>query len=189
MWKWKPDLDAQSGCMNTSWLQWKDANWSGTGTSHDHLDWPRLSYRELFKEGDEEADRGNDGKTTSKSGLALNGTSYYRKPRTARSWLLVTCVLENMLASWGHEKEFSNSHFSKDLLSEDLKTLSFLTVRTVWRRSKFVCWLIAWGTADLFPFLHAEQCEQVSDQSAAGSDGRLWREEPGVRHGGHQHYR
>ena len=22
--------------------QWKDANWSGTGTSHDHLDWPRL---------------------------------------------------------------------------------------------------------------------------------------------------
>ena len=39
---------------------------------------------------DEEADRGNDGKTTSKSGLALNGTSYYGKPRTARSggsWL------------------------------------------------------------------------------------------------------
>ena len=33
---------------------------------------------------------GNDGKTTSKSGLALNGTSYYRKLRTARSggsWL------------------------------------------------------------------------------------------------------
>ena len=29
-----------------------------------------------FKEGDEEADRGNDGKTTSKSGLALNGISY-----------------------------------------------------------------------------------------------------------------
>ena len=26
---------------------------------------PRLSYREQFKEGDEEADRGNDGKTTS----------------------------------------------------------------------------------------------------------------------------
>ena len=37
----------------------------GTGTSNDHLDWPRLSYREQFKEGDEEADRGNDGKTTS----------------------------------------------------------------------------------------------------------------------------
>ena len=65
-------------------------NLLGTGTSHDHLDWPRLSYREQFKEGDEEADRGNDGKTTSKSGLALNGIYYYRKPRTARSggsWL------------------------------------------------------------------------------------------------------
>ena len=44
---------------------WKDANWSSKGTSHDHLDWPRLSYREQFKEGDEETDRGNDGKTTS----------------------------------------------------------------------------------------------------------------------------
>ena len=52
------------------------------GTSHDHLDWPRLSYREQFKEGDEEADRGNDGKTTSKSGLALNGIYYYGKLRT-----------------------------------------------------------------------------------------------------------
>ena len=48
------------------------------GTSHDHLDWPRLSYREQFKEGDKEADRGNDGKTTSKSGLALKGIYYYR---------------------------------------------------------------------------------------------------------------
>ena len=76
--------------MKTSWLQWKDANWSGTGTSHDHLDWQRLSYREQFKEEDEEADRGNDGKVTSKNGLALNGTSYYGKLRTARSggsWL------------------------------------------------------------------------------------------------------
>ena len=66
------------------------ANGSGTGTSHDHLDWPRLSYREQFKEGDEEADRGNDGKTTSKSGLALNGMYFYGKPRTGRSagsWL------------------------------------------------------------------------------------------------------
>ena len=26
--------------------------------SYDHLDWPRLSYREQFKEEDEEADRG-----------------------------------------------------------------------------------------------------------------------------------
>ena len=34
--------------------------------------------------------RGNDGKTTSKSGLALNGINYYGKLRTARSeesWL------------------------------------------------------------------------------------------------------
>ena len=53
------------------------------GTSHDHLDWQRLSYKEQFKEGDEGADRGNGGKTTSKSGLALNGTSYYEKLRTA----------------------------------------------------------------------------------------------------------
>ena len=57
---------------------------------HDHLDWPRLSYREQFKEGDEEADRGNDGKTTPMSRVALNGISYYGKPRTVRSggsWL------------------------------------------------------------------------------------------------------
>ena len=47
-----------------------------------HLDWPRLSNREQFKEEDEEADTGNDGKTTSKSGLALNGISYYGKLRT-----------------------------------------------------------------------------------------------------------
>ena len=38
-----------------------------------------------FKEADEEADRGNDGKTTSKSGLALSGTYYYGKPRAAKS--------------------------------------------------------------------------------------------------------
>ena len=42
----------------------------GTGTSHDHLDWPRLSYWEQFKEEDEKANRENDGKTTLKSGLA-----------------------------------------------------------------------------------------------------------------------
>ena len=57
---------------------------------YDHLDWPRLSYREQFKEGEVEADRGNDGKTTSKSGLALNRIYYYGNPRTARSggsWL------------------------------------------------------------------------------------------------------
>ena len=57
---------------------------------HYHLDWQRLSYREQFKEGDEEADRGNDGNTTSESGLASNGINYYGKLRTARSggsWL------------------------------------------------------------------------------------------------------
>ena len=51
---------------------------------------PRLSYREQFKEEDEEADRGNDGKTTSNSGLALNRINYYGKLRTTRSggsWL------------------------------------------------------------------------------------------------------
>ena len=47
------------------------------GRQHQRVDWPRLSYREQYKKGDEEADRGNDGKTTSKSGLAktiLQGT-------------------------------------------------------------------------------------------------------------------
>ena len=48
--KWKRELETPSGRMKTSWLQWKDANWSGTGASRDHLDWPRLSYREQFKE-------------------------------------------------------------------------------------------------------------------------------------------
>ena len=54
------------------------------------LDCPRLSYRDQAKKGDVEAVRGNDGKTTSKSRLALNGIFYYGKPRTARSggsWL------------------------------------------------------------------------------------------------------
>ena len=63
---------------------------TGVVRAHDHLDWPRLSYRKQFKEGDEEADRGNDGTTTPKSGLTLNETSYYGKLRTARSggsWL------------------------------------------------------------------------------------------------------
>ena len=59
------------------------------GTAHDHLDWPRLSYGEQFKEGDEEADRGNYGKTTSKSGLAFNGIYFYGKPRTAEWTMLV----------------------------------------------------------------------------------------------------
>ena len=83
--QWKPELETPSGHMKTSWLQWKDTNWSGMGMSHDRLDWPRLSCREQFKEEDKEADRGKDGKTTSNSGLALNGIYYYGKLRTARS--------------------------------------------------------------------------------------------------------
>ena len=59
---------------------------SRRGTSHDHLDWPRLSYREQFKEGDEEADSGNDEKTTSKSGLALNGILLLRKAENLEEW-------------------------------------------------------------------------------------------------------
>ena len=69
--------------------------WDGTLSGILHDLWTTLehfepSYREQFKEGDEEADRGNDGKTTSKSKLALNGICYYGQPRTARSggsWL------------------------------------------------------------------------------------------------------
>ena len=60
------------------------------GTSHDHLDWTRLSYREQFKEGDDEADREDDRKTTSESGLAFNGTSFCENLRTVRrggNWL------------------------------------------------------------------------------------------------------
>ena len=62
--------------------------WYGHVTRSSGL--ARLSYMEQFKEEDEEADRGNDGKTTSKSGLAFNGTSHYGKLRTERSggsWL------------------------------------------------------------------------------------------------------
>ena len=50
----------------------------------------RLANREQYKEGDREADRGNDGKTTSERGLALGGTAYCGKLRTARneeSWM------------------------------------------------------------------------------------------------------
>ena len=60
-------------------------NWYGHVTPY-HLYWPRLSYREQFKEGDEEADRGNDGKTTSKSGLALHGMYYYAEAENREEW-------------------------------------------------------------------------------------------------------
>ena len=46
---------------------------------------PRLFYREQYEVEDEEEHRENDGKTTSESGLALNGTSHCGKLRTARS--------------------------------------------------------------------------------------------------------
>jgi len=54
------------------------------------MDWPRLSYREQYKEGDEEAVRENDEKTTREGGLALGGTICYRTQRTVGSggsWL------------------------------------------------------------------------------------------------------
>ena len=54
--------------------------------SQDHLDWPRLSYREQVKEEDEDEDRGNGGMTTSKSGLALDGTPYYGKAQNLEEW-------------------------------------------------------------------------------------------------------
>ena len=52
---------------------------------------PRLPYREQFKEGDEEADRGNDGKTALKSRLAktvLQGTVQggRRRGRQRKRW-------------------------------------------------------------------------------------------------------
>ena len=50
----------------------------------------KLSYMKQLKGEDEETDRGNDGNTTSKSGLAFHGTSHYGKLRTERSgerWL------------------------------------------------------------------------------------------------------
>ena len=57
--------------------------WYGHVTRSSGL--AKTILQEQFKEGDEEEDRENDGKTTSKSGLALNEISYYGKLRTARS--------------------------------------------------------------------------------------------------------
>ena len=61
------------------------------GRQHQRMDWPRLSYGAQFKEADEEADRGNDGKTTSKSELAktiLQGTvkGGRRRGRQRKRW-------------------------------------------------------------------------------------------------------
>ena len=57
--------------------------WYGHVTRSSGL--AKTILQEQFKKRDEEADRGNDGKTTSMSGLALNGISYYGKLRTAKS--------------------------------------------------------------------------------------------------------
>ena len=60
---------------------------------HTIISWTGQDYptgNSSKRETKEEADRGNDGKTTSKNGLALHGISYYGKLRTARSgesWL------------------------------------------------------------------------------------------------------
>ena len=43
--------------------------------------------------GDEEADRGNDGKTTSKAGLALNGIYYYGKAENRGEWRKLGCKI------------------------------------------------------------------------------------------------
>ena len=64
--KWKTELKTPSNRVKTSELQWQDINWGGTGTSHDHLGWSKLSCREQFKEGDEEADRETTGRQHSR---------------------------------------------------------------------------------------------------------------------------
>ena len=40
--------------------------------SQGHLEWPRLSYRKQYKEGDDEADRGNDDNIKEWTGLEWN---------------------------------------------------------------------------------------------------------------------
>ena len=64
-------------------------------------------------EGDGDADRGNDGKTTSKSGLALSGISYNGKPKTARSggsWLLNLHWYPNGQSDYGIDEMSEDSH-------------------------------------------------------------------------------
>ena len=58
-------------------------------------------------QGGRRRDRGNDGKTTSKSGLALNGIHYYGKLRTARSggnWLYNLQLCPNGQPDYGIDK-------------------------------------------------------------------------------------
>ena len=79
--RWEDNIKEWTGqdCPtgNSSRRQTKRQTEETMGRQHQRMDWPRLSYREQFKEADEEADRGNDVKTSSKSGLAktvLQGT-------------------------------------------------------------------------------------------------------------------
>ena len=87
---WENGCDVRLACGISAWPGWSGAAYFNLSQCLSRIVWPRLSYREQFKEEDEEADRGNDGKTTSKSGLAFHGTSHYGKLRTERSggsWL------------------------------------------------------------------------------------------------------
>ena len=49
-------------------------------------DWPRQSYKEQFKEGDEEADRGNDGEDNIKEWTGLEWNMLPRKAENRKEW-------------------------------------------------------------------------------------------------------
>ena len=58
-----------------------------TGRPGDNvLDRPRLSHREQFKEGDEEADGGNNGKDNIKEWTGLEGNILLRKAENREEW-------------------------------------------------------------------------------------------------------
>ena len=54
--------------------------------SYKHLDWPRLSYREQYKEGDEEADTENDGKNTIRQWTDFGWNDLLRKAEDRGEW-------------------------------------------------------------------------------------------------------
>ena len=56
------------------------------GRSHDRLHWSRLSYGEQFKEGDEEADRRNDGEDSIKEWTDREWNSRLRKAENREEW-------------------------------------------------------------------------------------------------------
>ena len=75
-------------------------------------------YRGQFKEGDKEADRRNEGKTTSKCGLALIRISHFGKLRTTRSggsWLYNLQWCPNGQPDYGIEKIRSEEPCWSDL--------------------------------------------------------------------------